>query len=293
MRIDVGRGIELEVDRRGEGPPVVLIMGLGAQLIMWRDGLCDRLAGHGLEVIRFDNRDVGRSTWLDDLPVPPVRRVAARALAGLPVQVPYTLWDMADDVVGLLDALELERAHIVGASMGGMIGQCLAIAHPGRVASLTSMMSTTGSRRLSLGRSRALAVLFGSRPRDLEEYEDHTVRLFRTVGSTGAPFREEERRALAREQWERGLNSGGFARQLAAVLASSDRKERLREIRTPTLVVHGTADTLVPPAAGAATARAIPGARLRWVSGMGHDLPEDLWSELAETLAGHVHAAPA
>lgn len=285
-------GIELEVeDRGGDGPPVLLIMGIGAQMILWPDGFVDELTDRGLRVIRFDNRDVGRSTWLDHLGVPSVSGMTAKAMMGMKVRAPYTLWDMALDTVGLMDGLGLERAHIVGASMGGMIAQCMAIRHADRVQSLTSIMSTTGSRRHFRPQAKAVSALLGTRPATRAGAQDYFVNFAKAMAGSGYPVDEAAARDIAGQAWDRGNHPAGFQRQWAAILASGSRRRLLEEVRAPTLVVHGSDDPLLIPEGGRATARAVPGARLDIVEGMGHSLPAGVWTRIADAIARHVGAA--
>jgi pimeloyl-ACP methyl ester carboxylesterase len=266
-------------------------MGLGTQRVAWHDDFCRELVDRGLRVVRFDNRDCGRSTILRHVAPPSSSALLLRRS----LRAAYTLDDMADDAAGLLDALGIERAHVVGASMGGMIGQTLAVRHPARVRSLVSIMSTTGSRRVGQPAWRVYPILLRRAPADREAYVELAVRVFGLIGSPGFPRSEEELRAVARRSHERGVHSGGTARQLAAIVASGDRTADLARVRVPTLVVHGLADPLVNPSGGRATARAIPGARLLEIPGMGHDLPRGAWPRIiagiAET-AGRA-AAPA
>lgn len=284
-------GIELAYEDRGEGPPVLLIMGIGAQMILWPDGFVDALLARGLRVIRFDNRDVGESTWLDHLGVPSVSGMTAKAMMGLKVRAPYTLWDMALDTVGLLDGLGLPRAHVVGASMGGMIAQCLAIRHADRVQSLTSIMSTTGSRRHFRPQPRAVSALLGTRPATREGAMDYFVGFTRAMAGTGYPVDEAAARELAGRAFDRGNHPQGFLRQWAAILASGSRRRMLEDVRTPSLVIHGSDDPLLIPEGGRATARAIPGARLDMIEGMGHSLPAGVWPRIADGIARHVAEA--
>ncbi len=285
-------GMELEHESFGTGEPVVLIMGIGAQMTWWRTDFCRLLADQGFQVIRFDNRDIGLSTWLDEELMLPLRVLLGKALLGLRVEAPYTLADMADDTVALVQALGLEQAHVVGCSMGGMIAQLAAIRHPQRVLSLTSIMSTTGERRF-LGRPDALRALVGSAPRSRDEVADKTLDLFRVIGSPGYPLDEAELREAAEQAFDRSFHPRGFARQLAAILASGHRRKELERLQVPALVLHGEADPLVPVSAGRATARAIPGARLRTFEGMGHDLPRALWPQIAAEISRHARAASA
>ncbi len=286
-------GIEIVYESIGDpaDPTILLVMGLGTQLIHWQRDFCDQLAARGFRVIRFDNRDAGRSTEID-APVPDVRR----AMLGLRTDAPYRLEDMADDAFGLLDALGVERAHVVGASMGGMIAQTMAITRPERLLSLTSIMSTTGDRRAGMPKLRAWGVLLRRAPREKDAYIESFLRVFRVIGSKRYPMPEQRARELAAETYERGHRPAGTARQLAAILASGDRTARLRELNLPATVIHGRADPLVPFRGGRATARAIPGARLVAPDGMAHDLPRELWPQvidaIVETAARATQAAP-
>jgi pimeloyl-ACP methyl ester carboxylesterase len=274
-------GIEIVYETIGDpsDPPLLLVMGLGMQLIHWDDELCELLAGRGFRVIRFDNRDAGLSTQIDAR-VPNL----ARAFAGFRIDAPYLLDDMAADAFGLLDHLGIEAAHVCGASMGGMIAQAMAIRHPERVLSLTSIMSTTGERRVGRPKLRVWGVLARRAPRDKDAYVEYFVRVFRLIGSKGFPSDEGRIRELAAASYERAHRPAGTARQLAAITASPDRTEDLRRLRVPTTVFHGRDDPLVPFRAGRATAEAIPGARLIAIPGMGHDLPREIWPRLADAI---------
>jgi pimeloyl-ACP methyl ester carboxylesterase len=275
-------GIEIVYETIGDpsDPPLLLVMGLGMQLIHWDDELCELLASRGFRVIRFDNRDAGLSTQIDAR-VPNM----ARAMAGLKVEAPYLLDDMAADTIGLLDHLDIEAAHLVGASMGGMIAQSVAIGYPERVLSLTSIMSTTGERRVGRPKLRVWGVLARRAPRDKDAYVEYFVRVFKLIGSKGFPWDEGRIRKLAAASYERAHRPAGTARQLAAIMASGDRTEKLRRVQVPTTVFHGRADPLVPFRAGRATAEAIPGARLVAIPGMGHDLPREVWPRLVDEIA--------
>jgi pimeloyl-ACP methyl ester carboxylesterase len=275
-------GIEIVYETIGEpsNPPLLLVMGLGTQLIHWDLELCERFAERGFHVIRFDNRDAGRSTHIN-APVPNLMR----AMAGLRIDAPYLLDDMADDAFGLLDHLGIEAAHVAGVSMGGMIAQTMAIRRPERVLSLTSIMSTTGERRAGRPKLRVWGVLLRKAPRDRDAAVEYFVRVFRLIGSKGFAVDEDRIRALAAEAYDRGHSSAGTGRQLAAIMASGDRTERLRELRLPTLVFHGDSDPLVPFRGGRATAEAVPGARLVAIPGMGHDLPREVWPRLVDAVA--------
>lgn len=284
-------GIDLAWDERGEGPTVLLIMGIGAQMIYWPDGFCDAIAQEGFRVVRFDNRDVGESTYLSSAGVPPIGKTLAAAFLGTPLDAPYTLEDMADDTAMFLDEIGIDRAHVVGASMGGMIAQTMAFTHPHRVSTLTSIFSTTGERRLDVSAPRGLKALLGAVPRSREEAQDRTVELYSVIGSTGYPRDEAYIRERAGRAYDRGQNPRGFLRQFAAIAKSGDRTSRLRFVRAPTLVIHGTVDPLIRPIGGELTAKAIPGARLERITGMGHDLPEALWPRLTNLLVEHTARA--
>lgn len=288
MPIAPANGVELFYDTFGEGPTVVLIMGIGSQMVLWDVEFCRALAARGLRVVRFDHRDIGLSTKLDHLGVPNLGAMIARALVGAPVKAPYTLSDMAADVVGLLDHLEVDSAHVVGASMGGMIAQHLAIEAPSRVRTLTSIMSTPGGRRHLLGVQRtALSAFLGKRPTTKEQGVEFLVALYRVLHAGGYPFPEERMRARAAEVIERAWSPAGFPRHLAAILASGDRSAGLAKVRVPSLVMHGELDPLVPLAAGRATATLIPGARFVPIPKMGHFLPVEVWGTLIDAIATH------
>lgn len=288
----VRRGeIEIEYEVQGQGRPLLMIMGIGAQLIHWPQGLLDRLHARGIQTICFDNRDVGRSTWLDGVQAPRVGPIFARSYLGLPVKVPYTLSDMALDALAVLDALGLPSAHVVGASMGGMIGQHLAFEHPDRVQSFCSIMSTSGGAAVSVPQPWAIKALLGPPPQTAEEAGERIAALMTAINSGIFPIDADELRSLGRRSFERGSNPAGFKRQFSAIAASGDRAGRLKAVRAPTLVIHGDRDPLVPLSGGKATARAIPGARLRVVEGMGHSLPRGIWDLLVDELVGHIDGA--
>jgi pimeloyl-ACP methyl ester carboxylesterase len=257
-------------------PALLLVMGLATQMIAWHDDFCAELAGHGFHVVRFDNRDVGRSSAMRDLPAPTLRQLALRSKGA----AAYSLSDMAGDAVGLLDRLGIGRAHVVGASMGGMIAQTIAIEHPDRVLSLASIMSNTGARWSGQPKLATYRVLLGTPPREREKYVDHVLKVYRVIGSPDLERDEDDLRRLAARSYDRGLNPAGSGRQLAAIIASGDRTERLGSVSVPTVVIHGTRDRLVSPSGGRATAKAIPGARLVKVEGMGHDLPRAAWPQV-------------
>jgi pimeloyl-ACP methyl ester carboxylesterase len=261
-------------------------MGLGMQMIHWDQELCEALAERGFYVIRFDNRDSGHSTSIP-APVPPVMR----AMAGLPIKTPYLLSDMAADAFGLLDHLGIERAHVLGVSMGGMIAQVMALEQPQRVLSLTSIMSTTGDRRAGLPRLRVWSVLLRRAPDHRDAFVEHFLRTFRLIGSPGFETDEARLREVAAATFERGVNAAGTARQLAAILASGDRTRLLRTLHVPTLIVHGTDDPLIPLRGGVATARAIPDAELLAIPGMGHDLPPGVFPKLIDAFVANAERA--
>lgn len=280
--------IALAYDRFGTtGAPLVLIMGIGAQRIMWDDSLCSALVDHGFTVVRFDHRDIGESTRLQ-APVPHPGRALVRRLVGAPIAAPYTLSDMASDVAGLIGALGFGSAHVVGASLGGMVGQHLAIEHPARVRSLVSIMSSPGARRY-VPEPRALRALFGPAPRTAEQAAAYTEQVFEVLGSH--MFRSEDDRARLRQlgalAYARGLSPRGFLRHFAATLASGDRRRGLRTTSVPTLVIHGSRDPMFPLAAGRAVANLMPRATWLPIAGMGHDLPSALWPVLVSAIARH------
>jgi pimeloyl-ACP methyl ester carboxylesterase len=259
-------------------PTILLIMGLGTQMQAWYDDFCIGLAQRGYHVVRFDNRDIGRSTQLDGAPVPTRREIITRRIRN----PAYRLSDMARDATGLLDHLEIEKAHVVGASMGGMIAQTMAIESPERMRSLTSLMSNPGSLFNGQPSLRAMMMLTQPPAVERELYIERVTKLFRIVGSTGFERSEDELREFLAASFDRGHSQTGPSRQLAAVIASGSRVRRLRQVRVPTLVIHGTADRLIRPSGGRATARAIPGARLMLIRGMGHDLPRGAWRRIQD-----------
>ncbi|MFQ5876700.1 MAG: alpha/beta fold hydrolase [Acidobacteriota bacterium] len=270
------------------GSPILLIMGLGAQMIMWPDPFCEMLAARGHPVIRFDNRDSGGSSRLDHLGSPSLWRTGLSMAVGRPVRAPYPLLDLARDSVALLDGLGIAAAHVVGISMGAMIAQLMAIHHAGRVRTLVSMMSGTGNRRTALPRpGMALRLMRRPKPRR-EAYIEFLVGKMRLFNGPHYGLDEDRLREVAGRVFDRGLSPGGFNRQVAAVYAAPDRRESLARLRVPTLVIHGTADPLIRPAAGRETAETIPGARLLMIEGMGHYLPPALWPRIAGAIAEHV-----
>jgi pimeloyl-ACP methyl ester carboxylesterase len=283
-------GIELCYQEMGDpdGEPLLLAMGLATQMIAWSDEFCAMLAERGFRVVRFDNRDIGRSTKIESAGTPSLLDL----MVGRRATAPYRLRDMARDTLGLMDHLGIVSAHITGASMGGMIAQSTAIIAPERVRSLVSIMSTTGSRRVGHPSYKTFGLLLGRPPREREAAIERVVKTFKVIGSPGYPFEEERVREIAGRSFDRGHSEAGIARQLHAITASGDRTPRLRELDVPTLVIHGANDVLVNPSGGRATAKAIPGARLWMVEGMGHDLPQELWPDFVEQIAANAARAP-
>src|SRR5207302_7287467 len=286
-------GIELcyEVFGDAGAEPMLLIMGLGAQMIHWDDEFCRQLAARGFRVIRFDNRDIGKSSRMTGgKRLTPFEMLKLRFLK-IPVAAPYTLSDMAEDTVGLMDVLGIKSAHLVGASMGGMIAQELAISFPQRVRSLTSIMSTTGHPKVPPPTREAAAVLMAPPPATKEEYFERFAQTWKILRAGSFPQDEALDRARAERTYERGLNPAGVGRQLRAVLASGSRKERLGSVKAPTLVIHGTVDPLVRPEGGKETAASVPGAKLLMIAGMGHALPIPMWPEIINAIDANARQA--
>ena len=283
-------GIELCYQEMGDpdGEPLLLVMGLATQMLAWDEEFCAMLAERGFRVVRFDNRDIGRSTKIKAAGLPS----RLDMFVGRRASAPYLLRDMAADTFGLMDHLGIESAHLVGASMGGMIVQTAAIERPERVRSITSIMSTTGSRRVGHPSFRTYGLLLGKPPREREAAIERVIKTFKVIGSPGYPFEEERVREIAGRSFDRGHSSAGIMRQLHAITASGDRTPRLRQLNLPALVIHGKSDILVNPSGGRATAKAIPSARLKMVEGMGHDLPRALWPSFAEEIAATAARAP-
>lgn len=286
-------GIELcyEIFGDANAEPLLLIMGLGAQMILWDDDFCRQLAARGFRVIRFDNRDIGKSSKLTG-----GKRLGALELLKLqflkiPVAAPYKLLDMAQDTTGLMDALGIKSAHLVGASMGGMIAQEIAISFPQRVRSLTSIMSTTGNPKVPPPTREAAAMLMAPPPATREEFLARFAQTWKVLRVGSFPEDEARDRLRAERVFERGLNAPGVGRQLRAILASGSRKQRLASVKAPTLVIHGTVDPLVRPEGGKDTAASIPGARLLMVEGMGHAIPIPMWPQIIDAIDKHAHGA--
>ncbi|MHA2601058.1 MAG: alpha/beta fold hydrolase [Candidatus Thorarchaeota archaeon SMTZ1-83] len=283
-KVKVG-DIEIVYDTFGDpsSPPLLLIMGLGSQMILWDDAFCKALASQGFWVIRFDNRDVGLSTKLDDAGTPD----AFSLMQGKTVEVPYKLLDMAADALGLLDALKIDSTHVVGASMGGMIAQTMAINYPERVRTLTSIMSSTGNPDLPQPKPEAVSILVTTPPSDRDEYIDYQLQVWRTLHGPKFPPDEEYVRERSARAYDRSYYPHGTGRQFAAILASGSRRDALKKLKTPTLVIHGDADPLVPVEGGRDTAEAISGSELLIIEGMGHGIPVQVAPRIIEAIVRH------
>jgi pimeloyl-ACP methyl ester carboxylesterase len=286
--------IEYETFGNPSSPPILLIIGLGGQLIYWDEEFCRHLAEAGRYVIRFDNRDAGLSTKFQDAGVPEITDVIGKLMSGRKVTPPYTIEDMADDAVGLLDALKIEKAHICGMSMGGMIAQSIAIRYPGRVLSLISIYSTTGNPHLPQPKPEVMELLFSTPPQEREPFIQYELDIFRKITGPRFEFDEEWARKLVARAYDRSFCPQGTARQLLAILTQSNRKAALEGLRVPTLIIHGDADPLVPLEAGKDAAEAVPGAELKIMEGMGHDLPHgEAWTLIAKDIIAHTEKAGA
>ena len=290
----ITNGIQIEYDTIGNpsSPPLLLIMGLGGQLIHWDDDFCRQLTDRGLFIIRFDNRDTGLSTKIEAAGLPDMSALLDARLQGQSIQAPYTLNDMADDAAKLLEALDIEKAHICGSSMGGMIAQTLAMRHPQRLLSLTSIYSTTGNPDLPQPQPAAMQALLTPQPVERQAYIDFNVITMQAIAGSGFPFDEHFIRGISARAYDRAFYPPGVGRQMMAVMAQEDRTSALGSVTVPTLVIHGTADPLVPAAHGQATADAIPGAQLLLVEGMGHDLPHTKgpWPRVIDAIVAHTKA---
>lgn len=297
MHVDLASGIRIEYETTGDAgaPAIVLIMGLGMQLTAWPPAMVAGLVARGYRVLRFDNRDIGLSSRAKVTRPIDMRAAAVRAMLGLTVRAPYTLNDMADDTVGLMEALDIEHAHVVGVSMGGMIAQILAADAPTRVRSLTSIMSSSGALRFNFHVTPATRALLSPPPRGASEAQllDHMERIWLLIGSPGMQPPRDALRERLRAAMARAYDPSGIARQMLAIMASGDRRKLLRRIVAPTLVLHGERDPLVPIGAGRDTAANVPGAVFRSIPGMGHDLPEPLLPQLVDEIAGHCDRAAA
>lgn len=279
--------IEYETFGNPADRPLLLIMGLGAQLTRWPEAFCQLLAARGQYVVRFDNRDVGLSQKFDAAGVPNMAQIFAQAMAGESVSAAYNLSDMASDAAGLLDALGITAAHVCGASMGGMIAQVMALEHGARVKSLTSIMSTTGNPTLPSATPAASAALMSAAGTKLEEVLARAVTVARATGGSAFPVTDAEIRQRAQADFERSFYPVGVARHMAAIAATGNRKPRLQTLVMPTLVLHGKDDPLVPLTGGIDTHEAISGSILKVFEGMGHNLPEPLWPELVLAISDH------
>lgn len=278
--------IEYETFGNPKSPPLLSIAGFGAQLIFWDDELCEQLAQRGHYVIRFDNRDVGLSSKLEEAGIPDIGAL----MRGEAIDPPYTIEDMADDAVGLLDALGIEKAHICGWSMGGMIAQAVVINHPRRVLSLISIYSTTGNPELPPPTEEALGILLTPPPQEREANIEHNIKAFRTITGPGFDFDEEWHRKLATQAYDRAFYLPGAARHFVAIFTQKNRKSALTSVSVPTLVIHGTDDLLVPVECGKDTAEAVPEAELKIIEGMGHDLPHGgAWLQIIDAIVDHTH----
>jgi len=285
----LSNGITLAYETFGDpaDPPLLLIQGLGMQMLGWPEEFCEQLAAEGFHVVRYDNRDVGHSTHLDSVRAPGLQQLATRRFGS----DQYSLADMAQDASLLLDELDMAPAHVVGVSLGGMIAQTLAARHPDKVRSLTSMLSNTGHRLKGQPAMAMMRLLLKQAPKEREAYVDHVASVFEAIGSKGLPRDTDEVRRLAGRSYDRGTDPAGSGRQLGAILRSGNRTSELRRISAPTLVLHGTEDKLVRPSGGKATARAIVDARLEMIEGMGHDLPRAAWPRIVGGIASHARRA--
>lgn len=285
--------IEIEYETFGEpsSKPLLLIMGLGAQMINWDEEFCEKLVERGFYVIRFDNRDVGLSTKFEEVGEPDLMKLFMSVQKGEKIEAPYTLEDMADDAVGLLDVLNVDKAHICGRSMGGMIAQIIAYRHPKRILSLISISSSTGNPDLPRPKPEAMQVLVNPIPTEREAIIENGVNRMRIIHGSGFPFDEERARKLVGNSFDRSTYGQGFGRQLSAVIASGNRKPALASITVPTLVIHGGDDPLVPLEGGRDTAEAIPGSELLIIKGMGHSLPPEVWLQVIDAITKNAFKA--
>ncbi|MFW9874614.1 MAG: alpha/beta hydrolase [Candidatus Thorarchaeota archaeon] len=285
--------IEIEYETFGDrlNKPLLLIVGLGSQMIHWDEGFIKSLADRGFYIITFDNRDIGLSTKCEEAGEPDLMGAIMAVQQGEPFEAPYTLDDMADDAVGILDALGIEKAHICGASMGGMIAQTIAYRHPSRVLSLTSIMSTTSNPNLPQATPEVQQVFFAPVPPERDAVIENQIRVGKLIYGSGFPYDEEKYRVLARRAFDRCFYPSGVERHLLAIIAQGNRKEKLKAIRVPTLVIHGREDPLFPVEAGKDTAEAIPGSKLIIIDGMGHSLPPEIWDQISDAIADNAAKA--
>ena len=285
----VANGIEIVYDTFGDSssPPMLMVMGLGAQLIAWDEEFCEKLAAYGYWVIRFDNRDVGLSTRFDEAGAPDVLAMIQAQMQGEAIDSPYRLKDLADDAVGLMDAIGVQSAHVVGVSMGGMIVQEMAIHHAQRIRTMTSIMSSSGNPVQLQPKPEAIGVLMKPPAADRETHIENSLEASKILGGSSFAVDEDRVRDKAGQAYDRGLSPAGTARQMAAILASGSRHEALKSVRVPTLVIHGDNDPLIPVKGGIDTAEAIPGAQLMIIEGMGHDLPPVIWPLVIDAISKH------
>jgi pimeloyl-ACP methyl ester carboxylesterase len=285
--------IQIEYDTFGDpsSSPLLLIMGLGEQMIGWDEELCKQLASRDLYVIRFDNRDVGLSSKIDEAGVPNTVEVFAALMKGEKANIPYTLDDMADDAIGLLDALNIEKAHIFGVSLGGMIAQIMAIRYSSRVWSLTSMASITGNPELPLGKPELFVELVNPPPTEHEAYIENRVNLILALAGSRFPMDEQRTREHLEQSYGRSYYPPGIARHGVAGAVNSDRTQGLKSVSAPTLVIHGSEDPLFPVEQGKAIAAAVPGAKLLIIEGMGHAFPPEVWPLLVDAIDKHIRNA--
>jgi len=279
--------IEIEYETFGNptDKPLLLVNGLGSQMINWEVDFIKSLLDRNFYVIRFDNRDVGLSTKFEEAGTPNLMKEMTAFQAGEPIEAPYSLEDMADDAVGLLDALHIEKAHICGVSMGGMIVQVITLRHPSRVLSLTSIMSTTGNPDLPQATPEAMQALLTPAPTERNAYIEHSLKIRHLLYGSGFPYYEEKQRALAERLYDRCFYPPGFGRQLLAIVTNGNRKPKLSSVKVPTLVIHGGDDPLVPVEGGKDTAEAIAGSELIIIDGMGHSLPPETWEQISDAIA--------
>lgn len=287
MNILKVNGIDLAYDSYGNetDETILLIAGLGTQMIRWTVPFCEMLAARGFRVIRFDNRDTGLSTHFSHHPTLDFEALAKTLMSGQRPDIPYSLNDMSDDVIGLLDALGIKKAHVVGRSMGGMIAQLAAGRYPERVLSLTSIMSTTGNPDLPPTSPEVMALMTRPAPNPMEDeagYLAHSLAFAKRIAGTGYPFEENEYRSLIREEVQRAYDPGSVGRQIAAIAVSGDRRPHLAKVNVPALIIHGMDDPMFVPACGKDTAQAISGAEFMLLEGMGHDLPPQLFETIAD-----------
>jgi pimeloyl-ACP methyl ester carboxylesterase len=282
--------IQINYDSFGDKshPAIVLIMGLATQMIYWDEEFCKLLASQGYWVIRFDNRDIGKSTWLDSLPAPSVGALLANAVFKRSLGAAYLLSDMMNDTLGLLDALGIESAHIVGVSMGGMIAQEIAIHHPHRVKTLTSIMSTTGNKKLPKPSAAFSLKMLKPPPKDVNKAITYGMHVWRIIQGDFYPFDQQKVLGLIKRALQRGFNPAGNGRQLAAILDSPDRTAALHTLKVPSLILHGEDDPLVLVACGHATANAIPNSKIKTYPGMGHTIPSQLYNDITRQILQHI-----